>query len=232
MKLFWKKMLFIGVPIIGAAGILWWVSKKSGEDEGPGPNSSATGKTAPKLKPVPAPKNSAFPLKEGSNNSYVGQLQGILDIANDNQFGPQTKAALIEQAGVSMVQDENQLNDIINKIKANDAGVNKAAKANQLLNTFNAGGYALLGIQTSSWTQVTQDYAGALIPTGKAITMYKGTTYNNNDYKIIGVSKLGNLIIRITNGQAAGLYSGDPETMTLKAVTPADTSTDSTYMGI
>lgn len=219
MKINWKKVLAIGAPILAAAGVLWWVSKKTNPESGsPGPNAKATGSTAPKPRAIPAPKNFSFPLKVGSNNAYVGKLQDILGITTDNKFGTQTQSALIEQAGVSSVQDESQLNDIINKILANDAAVNKDAAATRLANQFNQGGYALIGIKTSNWTKVQEDYAGALVSLGTQIAMYKGTTYNNEDYKIHGVSKLGNLIIEITNGSLAGLWSGDPTTMSLVKV--------------
>jgi hypothetical protein len=236
MKINWKKVAGIGIPILAAGIILWYVAKKANPNAGsPGPNANATGKTAPKSKPVPPPKNSAFPLKVGSNNTYVGKLQDILGVTVDNQFGPQTQAALVEQAGLSSVQDEAQLGDIINKILANDAATNKASAGNQLMTTFNKGGYALLGIKTSDWNQVIKDYTGALTLTGTAITMYKGTTYNNADYIIDSVSKLGNLIIQITNGALAGLYSGDPTTMSLVAAAPGVSSTvDDTplYLGL
>lgn len=219
MKTFHKVLLYGVLPLAAATGIIIWVQKssKNDEDDGnsPGATSNATDKTAPAVKPVPPQKNPSFPLQQGSNNSYVGKLQKALGLPTDdidNIFGPQTAQALANAAGISFIKDETQLNNVIAAITT---GAATAARARDLYNKDSAGQYSIQGVKTATWMEVSKDIYGAYNSTGKAITIYKGTTYNKNDYRIADYTKGGNVILEINKGDAQGQYLGDPNNITL-----------------
>lgn len=213
MKINWKKVALFGLPLLAAGGIFYWVSKKNA---GPGPNADATGKTAPKKVPAPAPKNNDFPLRNGSKNSFVTKLQTALGISADGIFGTQTESALRTAAGITSIADEAELNSVLAKIASGAAAADKTARATDIIHKFATGNYSMQPTVTAFWKGVNKDYTGALQPTGMGITMYKGTKYNNEDFKVTGLTKLGMLIIEVFNSPTLeGTYTGDPATITL-----------------
>ena len=97
-------------------------------------------------KPQPTPKptkpdtkteTSYFPLKKGSNNDYVGQLQDELGIAIDNQFGKDTLAALKEQTGKTQINDYNDLIATLTLIDNNDVKQQKSDDAKLIIDSYN-----------------------------------------------------------------------------------------------
>lgn len=219
----WKKIALWGLPVLGALGLIYWVSRagKNSEDDGksPGPVSNATDGTAPVIKPPPPSSNSSFPLRNGSRNSYVSQLQQALGIAADGIFGSQTEQALKTLAGVSAIKDEKELGEILAKIKAGAASTaaiaEKKARGNDLMAKYATGKYDISPIETKFWYKVQKDAYGAYNYENKGITIYKGTKYNKNDYSITDVTKSGNVILYINKGALLGSYIGDPRTITL-----------------
>lgn len=216
MKPNWKKVLTYGLPALAAIGIIVYVNKrkKAKEEYGTPPPGSSLDAGSAALKPVTV-KDSNFPLKQGSKNSYVSRLQTALGVSADGVFGPITEGALSSKAGITQVKDEATLNQIISTITA---GAANTSRAMTLQSQFAAGNKAIYCTATSNWEQVIEDSYGALQPTGRMITLYKSKTYNNTDYIIKGYTKLGNLKIQVTRGAAAGLYTGNPSNVTLVTV--------------
>lgn len=223
MKWNWKKIALWGIPIAGGIGLIYWVSragKKNPEDDGnsPGPYSNATDSTALKLKPPPA-TNSSFPLRNGSRNSYVTDLQKALGISADGIFGTQTEQALKNAAGVSAIKDQKEFGEIIAKTKAGAvstaATTEKISRANDLFAKYATGKFDILPLETKFWYSVNKDAYGAFNYNDIGITMYKGTKLNRNDYSIADVTKSGNIVIYVNKGSLLGSYIGDPRTITL-----------------
>lgn len=163
------------------------------------------------LLPVPV-KDPTFPLKQGSRNAKVTELQKILGVVADGIFGAKTEAALLAYAGLRSVASEAELATLKNK----SIGLTNQLRASDLLRKFTAGGVSLYAIKTVLCTQVIVDGYGAIIPTGKAFNLTGGKTYNSNDYKLIMSTKAGKLVFEVTQGSLAGLYTVDPNSVTLK----------------
>lgn len=219
----WKTVLAWGIPIVGAVALVFWVKKggRNKEDDGksPGPVSNATDSTAAVIKSPPVPANSSFPLRIGSRNSYVTELQKALGIAADGIFGSQTEQALKNAAGISAIRDEKEFKEVIAKIKAGAAATadiaEKIARGNDLKTKFATGKFSIRPLETKFWYRVQKDAYGALNYDDVGITLYKTTTYNKDDYSIAEVTKLGNIIIYVNKGTLIGSYIGDPRTITL-----------------
>ncbi len=217
----WKTILAWGIPIVGAIGLIIWVkrggSNKEDDGKSPGPVSNATDSTAAVIKPPPA--NSSFPLRIGSRNSYVTDLQKALGIAADGIFGAQTEQALKNAAGISAIKDEKEFKEVIAKIKAGASSTadiaQKIARADDLKAKFATGKFSIRPLETKFWYRVQKDAYGAYNYDDVGITLYKSTTYNNDDYSIADVTKLGNIIIYINKGTLLGSYIGDPRSLTL-----------------
>lgn len=218
----WQKIALWGLPIVGGLGLIYWVSRagKNREDDGksPGPVSNATDNTAAVIKSPPV-TNSSFPLRVGSRNSYVTDLQKALGITADGIFGSQTETALRAAAGVTAIKDEREFKEIIAKIKSGVSATaeiaEKMARAEDLKAKFDTGQYSIKPLETKFWYRVQKDAFGAFNYDDVGITLYKTTVYNKNDYSIAEVTKLGNVIIYINKGTLLGSYTGDPRTITL-----------------
>lgn len=212
----WKTVLTIGLPIVGVIGLIIWV-KKGNRSAGVAPNAVDNKPAA--LIPPPAPKNSSFPLRNGSRNSYVTQLQQALGISADGIFGTQTENALRSAAGITSIRDEKEFNDVLAKIKGTTSAFTdregKLARGNDLLQKFKTGNYSIQGLEKSFWEKGTTDYSGAFNRSGTGIYINKGITLNKADYSLVEVTQLGNIIIYVNKGTLMGSYIGDPRTITL-----------------
>ncbi len=213
-----KKVLLWVLPLAAVGGILAFISakdKKKGEDAAKSGNQvPAQGAGAPV--PVPAPaKPPEFPLKNGSRNTYVAELQSALKLTADGVFGPKTEAALFALTGSKQVANVNDLHKIIAQAAT---GASNIARATDLITKFRAGGVALFTTSDAVATKVQQDAYNGIIDLGLVITLYKGKVYNNADYVPKIATKMGNLIFTVTRGALAGDYSVDPSKLTLVKV--------------
>lgn len=215
MKISWKKVAMWSIPIVIGGGVLWWITRKTEnpDDDGnsPGPVADATGPTAPVIKPTVV-TNSSFPLKQGSRNGYVTKLQEALKVTADGIFGPKTEDALKSVAGITVIKDQAELDAVIKKAATGQASTSRAL---ELFSKFQKGNFSIQPTQTKIWEKVDKDAFGAFQRTGTGVTLYKGTKYSNQDYSLKETTKLGSIIIEINKGNLAGLYIGDPSTLTL-----------------
>lgn len=174
-----------------------------------------------------------FPLKVGSNNKYVGELQDVLGVTIDNKFGPGTQAALQEQAGVSQVASLTHLNSIEDAILQNDASADaiatKASLSGSIVSNFQNGGIAvgnnITTLADTTWFMVTQDPgSGNWIKGDMQLSLKADTnlgTKNYVPYTVDGYS--GNLIVYCNGGNILstlfgsniGYWMADPNAISL-----------------
>jgi hypothetical protein len=208
-----KKAIVVFGPLVVGIGAIYFLNRKRKEEIDSAETILPGQELNIPVQSAPAP-TSMFPLKQGSNNSKVKELQSILGVTADGAFGPKTEDALVKFAGVRSVDSQAQLDEIKRKAQ----GSTNFNRAMDLFNRFNKGGQAIYVIKSTQTLQAIVDTFGAIIYTGKAITLPGGKVYNNQDYKITGVTKTGNLQVTVTRGTLAGMYIFDPNNITLKAV--------------
>lgn len=230
MHVNWKKVLIIAVPIIGVGVALVLLNKKKKVPTTP-QAMDGTSSTA-KLKSSSTTGNSSFPLKQGSNNGYVKQLQQALLIPVDGIFGPQTLNALQSKYGKTTVATQNDLNMIIKQATSNqfDAAAANRGLALSLTNSYSLGGYNMKINSDYLADQVTEERdTGNMLPTGMAMQLVGGVTYNNVDYTLNGATELGYLIINVNHGDLFGEYLIDP---TIVSLVPVAGQTQSSPTGL
>lgn len=210
MKSWGRHLIWVGPLILGGGAIayLYWRRNRKVPV-------NATDNTAPPVKAAPTPTDSAFPLRMGSRNNYVTQLQQALGISSDGIFGNQTESALRSAAGISMIADEKQFNEVMAKIKNAAAESSKSTRAIDLFNKFKTGKYAIQVKAGAFWYEVQKDAYGAYNRTGLGIQVKTGMIMNKNDYGITDTTKLGNVIVYCNKGKNLGSYTVDPNTITL-----------------
>jgi hypothetical protein len=224
MNLKTKRILLLVAPLVIGGTLLYAMNHKKKKLVPGGDGAPDEAKPAPAPKPV-----SMFPLKSGSNNAKVKELQSAIGLSGkdvDGIFGSGTEAKLKAFAGVIEVADQAALD----QIKKKAVGVTNLSRATDLLAKFQKGNVAIYTTSKLSIQKIQEDISGALINTGSYINMAANKTFNNQDYKLKGTTKLGNLLMEITRGDLAGTYSVDPTTITLVAApAPGEASTPSMY---
>jgi len=110
-----QKNILIPIVLIGVvAGVYVYVKKFNAKPASKFQNKQPVVKK--EVKPAPVKEQQTFPLKVGSNNAYVKQLQDALGITIYGQFGKDTLAALKEQTGLSQIDTYDMLNNVYNYI--------------------------------------------------------------------------------------------------------------------
>lgn len=207
------KILLIATGVIATIGLVYWISRKkyvapSGTPVIPG----AAGSPQLTVTPVSKP-NPAFPLKSGSNNLYVKELQSALGVTADGAFGAATLSALQSQFGISSIQSEDQLNSIVDQ--ADEINKNfDLALAEQ--GTFAAGGVCISVYPDTFCAQINVAPDGTVTPTGTGITLSSGKYYDPAYYTLGGATKMGLALMNVTaNDGTAGQYTVDPNVIFL-----------------
>lgn len=203
-----QRNLLIFGPIALAAGIVAYVSIRNRKKNTIIPTPDTAGDA---VKAAVIPASSSFPLKKGSKNSKVAELQKLIGVAADGVFGSQTEAALVAKAGITSVSNQAELD----KLKKTATNAINSSRGSELLTQFLTGKYSIMALVPSVYIQVVEDYAGALNPTGKGISFKAGKYVSKDDYKLVKVTKSGNVLMQVTKGDLQGLYSVDPSTISL-----------------
>lgn len=215
-----KRGILLTLPLLIGGGLIYWMNKKAST---PKKGSKPVNATDADQKPVDNPVNtkpivtSEFPLQKGSRNDKVKELQTAIGLTGkdvDGIFGSGTESKLFSFAGVKIVQDQAQLDSI----KQLAIGISNQARAESLVKKFLAGGVALMCTKDTDMQQYVQDSYGAITYMKKFLPLYQGKVYNNQDYKLIGYSKLGKLQVQITNGALSGMWAVDPNSVTVTNV--------------
>ncbi len=194
-----KKFLLYGLPLIGAAGIIYFLNRKKKPVV---PATEADVKDTSEPKPA-----SGFPLKQGSRGDKVKELQSFINTPVDGIFGPDTENALIKFAGVRVVKDSKEFDALKKKAQ----GQSSSARAADLIKKFNADpSLSMYVIKDAPVESVTIDAYGAVQYLGKYKTFAGGKKYSRNDYILKTATQLGKLIFEINKGTLAGMYIVDP----------------------
>jgi hypothetical protein len=157
----------------------------------------------------------SFPLKVGSNNSCVGQLQDILGVTIDNKFGSGTLGALQEQTGKTQITDANDLSNTIDQVMAQDAANGMLARAQALLSTYTQS-QSIFTLNSTVWKQVVMDSSNSWVYVGYQLSLGASKKMNNNDYQLWDIDNAtGNLLIVCNTGANAGIWSANPLDITL-----------------
>lgn len=206
-----RRILLIGGPLLIVAGVIVFINlrgkKKAVEDV--------------KKSPLPEPPASKaftvasdFPLKKGSNNSTVSQLQRILGVDADGIFGPKTESALKSFAGVIQINNQAELDALQQKKASLQNQEQSAGRANQLYSQYKSGAYNIFVTQSGYMLGYIADAFGAINYSNKRLILEKGKTLPAH-YKLIGVTKGGNLMVDVTEGVNAGTYTVNPTIISL-----------------
>jgi len=104
-----QKNIFVPIVLIAVVvGVYMYVKKIGNVPISKLPKKQPTVK--PEVKPVINVEKQTFPLKVGSNNAYVKQLQDALGVSIDGKFGSkETEPALVNQTGYSQVDTYDML---------------------------------------------------------------------------------------------------------------------------
>lgn len=175
--------------------------------------------TSPGSTPIPPLKStdpSDFPLKNGSKNELVKQLQSLLGVTADGIFGPKTAAALLAQTGKIQITSQTQFDEVIKKLTAVAATGSNTARADQLVKDWKGNStLRMTAIADTVATEVKQDIYGALVATGKSLGLPKNTTYARDQHVLVGSTKQGFLTFRRGGNNLPGLYKVDPTKISL-----------------
>ena len=110
-----QKNIIIPIALIGIVTVVYFYVKKINTK----PASKFTNKQPTikkEVKPTIVKEQQTFPLKVGSNNVYVKQLQDALGVSIDGIFGKDTLAALNDQTGLSKIDTFDMLNAVYDYI--------------------------------------------------------------------------------------------------------------------
>jgi hypothetical protein len=174
-----------------------------------------------------------FPLKIGSKNSCVQQLQVALGVTPDKIFGKkETLPALQKQTGKSQIDNEADLIATIAKINAAksnaSANAGKQARTNQIFDSFNTNKSLQYILPTANvtWKRVIKDgVSNAWIEDGWIVNFKKGMKLPLADYQprftgegtIVGnIGLNGDALIENNSiGQNNGFWKANPIDITL-----------------
>lgn len=155
-----------------------------------------------------------FPLKKGSNNPCVGQLQAALGgLVIDNDFGSKTLAALQAAFGVSEVKDATDLSNKINSLKNANNSLSNLSGSQKLLEEYKTrpGLKYIKCLGSTAWIGVisngsTTSYAWK--SDGYQLNVHEGLLMSLADYKLMTVDQVtGNVIINCNKGGNQGYWS-------------------------
>lgn len=192
------------------------------QPKGLAPDKTASGKSIPNNS-----VDSNFPLKNGSKNTYVKELQDALGVAIDGIFGKKTLAALKEQTGKTQISSYDELEQTISNIIANDNASatvdSKSARANSILNQFTSNQSNNLGLTdlytlraTAGKGYIYDSPSGNYLSNGTFVNLDTDSTYNLNDYQPSFVTEDGYLMIYVPSGNLQGYWKVNPNDITIQ----------------
>lgn len=220
-------ILAIAVPLL-AGGFIWWKFFK-------GPKKKVFDPPVKKQPPVKAVSASAFPLKNGTYNSeLVKQLQGLLGVSPDGDFGPLTQAALLLKTGKTQIASQADFDSVINSLSdkmqaaaATNAQYNAAAK---IVSDYRAHpDYKISVIKAFTADRYQADVYGNYTFIGPSTPIAAGRVFYWTGFDLVEATSSGKIHVR-TNSDILGPgtngdYLIDPATITLvKGSSVADTT--------
>ncbi len=211
--------LVIASIVIGGVGIysvIRYIKGKKIPSEKEKDVTGNVGESAPvKTSPIQASAGS-FPLKFGSKNSLVGQLQTALGISSDNAFGAKTQAALLAQTGKLSITTQQEFNTIITSLSMRPAIAANIKRADSLIATYKNNTLSqMMAINNITAYGGIEDTSGAFILNNKNVTLKSGVKLSRADYVPYKHTAQGYLVFIITTGTLKGTYKVDPNKITL-----------------
>jgi len=179
----------------------------------------------PPKPPVVNPKTNTdegFPLKVGSKNDYVKQLQDELGVTIDGIFGKDTLAALQEQVGKSEIKSYDELQAVIDQITQQDAASlavdARAKRSNDILDKFfNSSVSNIVTLQPSVWKLYNYDStSNQYVKSNMVLNFKMNQKLNIDDYQPFSVMNDGYLVVNCTRGVNSGYWRVDPSDITLQ----------------
>jgi len=176
-----------------------------------------------------------FPLKVGSKNKYVGQLQDALGVSVDNIFGTkETLPALQKQANKSQIKDIADLMNTISSIEKKDYN-DKVKSANYFIDQYKSNTFATLVPNQDVTLIMTNGKVSNYQYTSNIINWENNSSHLINKFQPIDVKDNGDLILlNIDSNGTYNYYAVDATNLSLGAMAQQDnsnttsTSTDST----
>lgn len=212
------KILLLVTPALIGAAVIYMMQKKKSKF-----------KTAKQLPPATPPVTTnktvdtanGFPLKKGSKGSLVKQLQTALIAAYgtsilpkygaDGDWGTETDTAMQKMVGVTVVNNQSELSNILNSIQKSVATTNAIARAKKICQDFN--NYpksVMMSLQRISAPQVRLDTSSNYIKTGIYFNLAADKTLNRTDWQPVSFSPAGDLEFRCVTGALKGTYLVNP----------------------
>lgn len=209
-----KTVLMIVGGLVAAIGIIAVIRYLKGAKPNPLNQDSIPNSTA--SNPAVATTASTFPLKNGSKNELVTQLQVALGVTADGAFGPKTQAALLAQTSKTSIATQAEFNTIIATLKNKPVVAAAKSRAESLTSQWQKNtALQLMVLSKVLAYQVVQDAAGALNPTGKSISLVPNIKLSRADYVPKGATTSGFLLFDITKGSLIGKYKVDASKITV-----------------
>lgn len=213
------------LPVLAIAGIAWWQIRKY----------KVPGKQQlPPAKPPVVPMGTAalassFPLKKGSKNVYVEQLQqalinnfgpGVLSrFGADGDWGSETETAMLRYTSKNQIDSANDLQATIvqmQNLKSANIAVYKKM-ADDLMLSFNLFVAYIVCQDDKPWQQVVSDGNNGWFDSGYIIPVHSGLKMSTVDYKLTGVDNAtGFIIVRCGKGGNMGDWKVCPESIKLQ----------------
>ena len=212
----------VGIPVIIGGYLIYRQLRKPKpnglSDVAPPPNNNNNNTISNgngNVEPAPA---STFPLKKGSKNDTVGTLQGLLNTSNlvnpklviDNNFGSKTQAALVAVYGKNQIDDQNDLDNLRNKLSKESSKSANLDWAWKLIDAYNTGNYANLKVkQKVTLYGVNKNFQNQWERNNNNIDM-PPLNYSLSDYALRSALNDGSIRIEVLNGAFTGMYVSSP----------------------
>jgi hypothetical protein len=208
------------VGLTGAYLIYQYFATKAAANEGvkqPNPT-PVTPPITDSGKTIPTPSvDNNFPLKKGSKNDYVKQLQLYLGVTVDGIFGSKTEAALIAATGSNQVASFADLQKFFAAQDQLSASATDAAslsvQSNNLLSYYDTvqDVSKINVVNDTVWRQVAQSADGSsYTDAGYYLNWLAGKTLDINSYQPDTVDSDGYLILYCPSGDNAGYWKANP----------------------
>lgn len=207
------------------AKYLYDTKKSKIEDDKPPKSDPPKGaaQTTEQVKQSLSSSSCNFPLKKGSKNSCVKQLQQTLinsfgskilpKYGADSDWGSETEKAVKEKLNISSIKDADELAKIIaglqTKATTSTENNKRMERALTVINSITGSGMSWQAVKNSNWWKTIEDY-GAYQNTNLSIPMNIGDKMNMQDYQFKTTTASGFLIIECVRGANEGLYMVSP----------------------
>ena len=174
----------------------------------------------------------SFPLKKGSNNACVGQLQDALIAAYgrsvlprygaDHDWGAETQAAVTSKLGKTQITDAADLAATIISLQAARVTVPISTKALSLQLIAQYQGHAtsfkyIKCLNSTPWLEVQQNQNEQWVLTGAYLDVHSGLQLSTKDYEPMPLpdNNTGKVVVYCNRGANMGYYIVDPASIKL-----------------